>query len=266
MTDQVDSFLVSGYEFSKLCTHVFCPRYNPYMKDTLSLLQENDFVFLNLDYANVLNMYLQRYPLLPKFILITHNSDKSFDINYYNAFAKYINKIYAINNTCKLPNIETIPLGFVDTISKPHKLLKAISEIKVDKSILVYMNFTICTNKEERQKCYDTLITKDFIISESNLPPASFYKQMRKSKYVISPDGTGYDCHRIYEAILLDAIPIIKKNPLTDFYKKLPVILIDSWDELTKEFLESSFEENYKKLIQWKENNPTWFTTKFWIN
>ena len=265
MTDQIDSFLVSGYEFSKLCTHIFCPRYNPYMTDTLKNLKENDFVFLNLDYANTLLMYLQRYSYLPKFNLITHNSDKSFDINYYNAFAKYTNKIYAINNTCNSSNMKTIPLGFVDTKSKPHKLLKAISEMKVDKTILAYMNFTICTNKEERQKCYDTLITKSFITSESNLPPASFYKQMRKSKYVISPDGTGYDCHRIYEAILLNAIPIIKKNPLTNFYKHLPVILVDSWDEINGDNLEKIYEENYNKLVKWKEDNPTWFTAKFWI-
>lgn len=57
------------------------------------------------------------------------------------------------------------------------------------------------------------------------IPTKTFYEEIKKSKYVISPVGAGYDCYRVYESLLLDSIPIIIRNPLSDFYDKIPVFL-----------------------------------------
>lgn len=263
-----ESSLVSGYEFAKLCKFIFCPRYTPHLRDFIQELSENDFIFLNLDYIQYFIMHLQRYRNVPKFNLIVHNSDQPFDNAKFFSISLYTNKIFAINTTCLNKSIvKTIPLGFVDNTSKPHMILKAIASKSMDKSIFMYMNFSIATNKVERQRCFDMLKDNSYVTKESDLPPAQFYKQMRKSKYVISPDGTGYDCHRVYEAILFDAIPIIKKNPLADFYKffDLPVVIVDDWNEINEEKFTADYEMLYNKLIKWKQDNPEWTTAKFWI-
>lgn len=264
--DYSTSSLVSGYEFAKLCKFIFCPRYNPQLADFIPAIQDNDLIFLNLDYIKYFIMYLQKYRNVPKFNLIVHNSDQPFDNDKFYSISLYTNRIYAINTTCFNTSIvRTIPLGFVDTTSKPHMILKAISSQAMDKSIFMYMNFSIATNRAERQRCFDMLKDKSYIIKESDLPPAQFYKQMRRSKYIISPDGTGYDCHRVYEAILFDAIPIIKKNPLSEFYKNLPIVIVRDWDEINEEKFNEIYDELYNKLVKWKADNPEWTNAKFWI-
>jgi hypothetical protein len=102
-------------------------------------------------------------------------------------------------------------------------------------------------------------------VNRFNIPPQSFYETIKKSKYVISPDGTGFDCHRIYESLLFDTIPIIKRNPLSDFYDRLPVFQIDNWSELNEELLVSQYDLLYNRLIDWKNANPGWTSADFWI-
>ena len=256
--------LISGYEFYKLCKWSFCNRYDKKFDFNINNVEENDLVFLNLDFFDAFYKKLESNK--KKFILITHNSDKTFDQNKYNQIQNYVNKIFAINASATGYKLYKIPLGFVDNKNKPHIELLNIKNNINDKNIFVYLNFSINTNKNERQKCYDILKNKNFITSEFNIPHEEFYKKIKNSKYIISPDGTGYDCHRIYESILFDSIPIIKRNSLSDFYEKLPVILIDNWEEISEDYLINNYNDYYNKLMEWKKNNKEWYSAKWWIN
>jgi uncharacterized protein (UPF0332 family) len=88
---------------------------------------------------------------------------------------------------------------------------------------------------------------------------------MMKSKYVLSPRGCGIDCHRIYESIYFNAIPILLTTELDYFYKHLPVVIVKEWDEITEEFLIKNYNTYYNNLIMWKYNNSEWLKPKFWL-
>jgi len=256
--------MISGHEFHKLCQFSFCNRY-PQRTD-LSQLQENDFVFMNFDAFDQFYIFVRKFRIkLPKFNLITHNSDKTFRTDHYIRIKPYISKIYCIN--CDIqnnPDIIKIPLGFVDDKYKPHIILNNVAQSFLDKSIFCYLNFAIRTNPVERQSCYDSLKNAPWITCEFNIPPKDFYVAIKKSRYVISPDGTGYDCHRIYESILFDTITIIKRNPLSDFYDTLPVLQVDAWSDLNEGILSSQYDMLYKRMSDWKLANPEWTTARFW--
>jgi hypothetical protein len=213
----------------------------------LRQLRYGDFVFLNFDVFSQFFHFVRNFPMkLPKFNLVVHNSDQAFRIQQNNH------------------DIVKIPLGFVDNTYKPHAVLREVAEMPSDKHVFCYLNFAIQTNPTERQLCYDTLKSAQWITCEFNIPPRDFYERIKKSKYVISPDGTGYDCHRVYESILFDTIPIIKRNPLSDFYERLPVLQIDMWTDLNEEMLRTQYDGLYKRLVEWKTTNPDWKTAKFW--
>lgn len=257
------SYLISGYEFYKISDWNFCNRY-PFNFD-YSKIKEKDKVFLNLDFYENFKKELLRHKPTKKFFLISHNSDLTFTKYHLEGIKDYILKIYPINCNFSDDKISKIPIGFVDDKYKPHTSLKNISELSVEKNILLYMNFKINTNIKERQACYDYFKNNDFITIESNLHYEEFYKQIKKSKYVLSPDGTGFDCHRIYESLLLDAIPVIKKNSLSDLYENLPVVIVENWNKITKEYLEQNYSFYLEKLKEWKKENPDWFKAKYWI-
>lgn len=256
----IDSFLVSGYEFYKLSKQSFCPRYQNKNEE----LEENDFVFVNLsNYSS----FLQNLPKV-KVRLITHNSDSSFTLQHLEPVKNIVNKIYAINCILKesdYPIIKKIPLGFVDTFYKPHNFFSDIEKEKNQKSIFVYQNFSIGTNISERTKCSKVFENKDWVLKEQNLPPTEFYRQLSRSQYALSPEGTGIDCHRIYESIYLDCIPIIKSCSLDDFYQKLPILMVEDWADISESYLKENYDLLFKKLKEWKEINKNWYKTEFWL-
>jgi len=183
-----------------------------------------------------------------------------------------VTKVYALNSISTQPNVFPIPIGYRDHPYTTTDILVSVPP-RMEKSILLYMNFELNTNMEKRTICMNHFIHYPWVVKEGflkkdALPLLDFYKKMAQSKYVLSPEGTGIDCHRIYEAIYLNAIPIVKrigKPTMDDFYSKLPLLMIEDWSEITDVFLETKYEHLYGKLVKWKEDNPNWLEASFWI-
>ena len=71
--------------------------------------------------------------------------------------------------------------------------------------------------------------------------------------FALSPKETA-DQARVYEVLAHEAVPIVIENPtaceLRDVHN-LPIIIIDSWDNLTEQFLNEAWNSIYKH-IDWK--------------
>ena len=258
------SYLVSGYEFHTLAKWSFCPRY-PIRFDPYSI-QENDIVFLNLDCFNQFLRAMRDHTPAHKCILITHNSDKTFTDVHASLVQPYVNTVYAINTNCVNPIVRTIPLGFVDHKYKPHSFFAKLAASPLPKSIFVYMNFSIQTNVSIRTECFKVFQIESWVTKEQSIPPEDFYAQLARSKYVLSPEGTGIDCHRIYESLYLDAIPLMKTSKMDAFYAHLPVVIVPSWEEITEQFLSEKYDEHKERLDAWKKVHPNWYKAAFWLN
>jgi hypothetical protein len=83
--------------------------------------------------------------------------------------------------------------------------------------------------------------------------------------FVICPEGNGIDTHRLWEALYLKTIPIIKKNKISPFLQKanLPILILNDWSDLTK-FNESKLKSFYAKKKRFFNNN--FLNQKYWIN
>lgn len=255
--------LVSGYEFNKLAKWCYCPRYEPNFVP--SLIEENDIVFLNIDYFIQFISILNNNPPKHKFILIIHNSDNPFTTEHFKYLIHFTNHIFTINNLVGHPNVNCIPIGFTDDKYKSHNKFQEILNKNYNKEIFVYCNFLIEKNKVKRLECLNAFLNKKWVFKEKNLPQEQFYRKISRSKYVLCPEGKSIDCHRIYESIYFNSIPIVKRNILDYFYINLPVLIIEDWNELTEEFLEKNYKTYFNGLIQWKTINSEWTTAKFWI-
>ena len=79
---------------------------------------------------------------------------------------------------------------------------------------------------------------------------------MGNSKFVISPEGNGIDCHRHYETWITGGIPIIEYNEkIIEKYKDLPILFTNDYSEINEEYLNEKYKEfenkyfNYEKLL-----------------
>ena len=92
----------------------------------------------------------------------------------------------------------------------------------------------------------------------------NYYSLIDNFKFVLSPPGAGLDCHRTWEALYLDCIPIVISNEINELYEELPIVVVKSWDEISKEFLEKKYDEINKKK-QNNEYNMDKLYLKYWL-
>jgi hypothetical protein len=88
---------------------------------------------------------------------------------------------------------------------------------------------------------------------EERIPQKESWKKYRESRFVLSPPGNGYDCHRHFEAIILGAIPIFIRTPLmiSTIYEGFPYIELNNIEELTPELLNNyEYKEFDKKILE----------------
>ena len=91
------------------------------------------------------------------------------------------------------------------------------------------------------------------------------YKIMSKYAFVLSPRGAGEDTHRTWEALYVGCIPIVLSSSLDELYQDLPVVVVNNWDEITKDFLEEKIIEHKSR----KEKNQYCMEKlcfDYWVN
>ena len=152
------------------------------------------------------------------------------------------------------PKVFPVPIGFTEQnrVNGNQEVLWDCRNKRIpfeDKSDSLFLPYHDLTTNKVRQRIINS-------ISESganiNLQPEKLHikeclEYMDKSKYIICMEGSGIDTHRVYECLLIDCVPIMKRTPLERMFKdyNLPGIFIDSWDEIDENFIETIDETKF---------------------
>ena len=197
-------------------------------------------------YTQFLDEFFSKfYDHLDNVILVSHNSDYGI----HDRYLKYlegpnISKWYCQNRETSHPKLFSIPIGLANS-QWPHgnqDLITSIREENNNKEILVYKNFDIGTNYGERQIC-NNITTNNGIPLSSKTTIEEYWRFLSKSVFVISPPGNGIDCHRIWEALYLRTVPVVKYHESFSQFKHLPILFINDWSDVTISGLRSRVEE-----------------------
>ncbi len=221
--------MISGKSFADRCNWVFDPRYPERPLFEYGKANHGDWVFVNGDYINQL---VSRIPLLfgggKKFTFVVHNSDLPFGIQQFRMLAPSALHIYAINTTFQHPMLTTIPLGFVD---KQLPLLPGFKGGSSERPYEIYANFSLNTNLGKRKECIDVFRDDPRLVHHTGLSVPEYFMDLCRSRFVLCPEGTGIDTHRVYESLLCGATPVVLRNSLSHLYEKLPVCIVDKWTD-----------------------------------
>lgn len=219
--------MISGKSFAERCQWVFDPRYPDRRVFSYELAAHGDWVFVNGDY---LQQFRARSPLfsLKKFHIVVHNTDRPFGFLEVNMILSISLRMYAINTTTTHPLLTTIPLGFVD---RQLPFLQTFQQQDVPRTIEIYANFTQTTNDAKRGECISVFRHDPRVVWKTGLTVPEYYADLCRSEFVLCPEGTGIDTHRVYEALLCGATPVVRRNSLSHLYEKLPVCIVDRWSE-----------------------------------
>jgi hypothetical protein len=143
---------------------------------------------------------------------------------------------------------------------QPFDITQSVLKDKEQANKIVLLNFSpdtdpsgvrqklwkdICENK---QSPFAVCFNKSEGVDISSLP--TVYNRNRQYPLWLSPRGNGIDCHRTWEALYLDAIPIVWHSTLDSLFTDLPVIIINDWSEINEQFLRNKLYEIALKKVQ----------------
>jgi hypothetical protein len=219
--------MISGKSFAERCNWIFDPRYPDRQPFSYPQAAHGDWVFVNGDY---LQQFRNKNPLFSpkKFYIIVHNTDRSFGFIELQMLLPISLHIYAINTTIIHSALTTIPIGFVD---KQLPFLASLCLSNEPRDIEIYANFTRKTNDAKRAECIGVFGEDPRVVWKTGLSVPEYYADLCRSKFVLCPEGTGIDTHRVYESILCGATPVVLQNSLSHMYEKLPVCIVKKWTD-----------------------------------
>lgn len=256
--------LVSGDTFRSFASVFFDETVKQFDTETV---KDGSIVFCGTNYVR---FFLEHVlpEITSRFILISSNGAGTIDRSY----VKYLDnpnifRWFARNCIIKHPKMKLIPLGvcwFQEKICRDlccsylEKLLP--TSYFRPKRIHTYINFVTNTHpcrKEVLKHFYSQGFCKFSQIKEFG----KYISDLHHSKFVISPRGINIDCYRTWEALIAGSIPVVTSEGIDELYEDLPVIIVDSFLDVDKEYLDQRYNElklkkfNLNKLrsTYWKD-------------
>lgn len=288
LKDRID-FNLSLFGFGVYCDYAICNRIDGEEKepeiniDCLHNLKNGNKLFINACVSDINSIFATVIDILKinQIKLIFYIMyEPSLPYDYILQILPYTINIFLMNNKYDHPLIHNMPIGIRDgeEVRPKHKhfsqkcLLEEKKQIR-DKKYLCLLCFS--ATHIERLRCSEILGDQKFVLNLNKqdfsqqlcihcgkVPIDINYQKTHESFYVLSPQGCGVECHRFYEAIYLNAIPIVKRtNTVQDkTFNAFPCLIVNDWNEVTEELLENSKEKMIKKLIEFKEKYPNFMT------
>jgi hypothetical protein len=188
-------------------------------------------------------------------VLLTHQGDLNIDESFSDiADHPRISHWFAQNCLFEHPKVSPLPIGLEDRWRHNNGEVSDFRRIAREagpKIPRIAYAFTLGTNLEKRIECYRAL---KYCRASKELPQplnSSLYRNMVKDYMLIaSPPGNGLDCHRTWEALYMQCVPIVEDNYMNRSFvdSGLPLILAGAWDEV-RDWSEEDVSAAYSRAI-----------------
>lgn len=237
----------------------------------LEFCKNNNICYIKTDYF-LTGSLMWRNKIHPEYIkkkIVAGHSDFSITDN----IAVNFDTILCTNRSTDHKNVYGIPLGITNDcqdgndhyICGNQDMMVKVSNETIEKENLIYLNFRISTYAEERQVVYDKFANEDYVKTGETIftleARERFLREIKSSKFILCPRGNGIDTHRIWEALYMGSIPIVKYENAHHLFTDLPILFIENWNQITKNNLVEKYEE-----IMYSDWNLEKLKINYWTN
>ena len=228
----------------------------------LNEIKYGDSIYIHLHHIDkFVNKYLPNINI--NFVLVSGGCDMIVPNECIVSYKKLIENPYLLcwfsqNATINTDKVKQIPIGIdyhtldwndyepwgkKTSIKKQEEQLVSIIQTFENQSIEklnkchvnFHFNYQNIKYEADRIDAFNNTCKDILHIQNEYMKRKETWEDMVKFKYVLSPHGNGLDCHRTWESLALKCIPIIKTSKLDPLYKDLPILIINSWTDVTPE-------------------------------
>lgn len=202
-----------------------------------------------------------------KVVLVTGQGDFPCDAWHQGFLPANVTRWFATNVTQAHPRVTPLPLGLGSPSSPTTLTLDAISADRKEarpRDKWLYVNFRPDTNPVVRGPIFEFFRNQreDWITFD---PPqdrgsnSHFLNQILRHRFVLCPPGNGVDTHRMWEALVAGAIPVVLPSQAMESFRDLPILFVHDYREVSRPLLESAAGQ-----IQIPEVMPAVMLEEYW--
>eukprot|EP00940_MAST-03C_sp_MAST-3C-sp2_P000001 g1.t1 len=176
------------------------------------------------------------------FTLITLENDEAVPQDVRWLKHKYLKRWYGWNSNH--PDVLPIPIGLNEDSQLGPMTRAKKAATKVEKLLVNFKQ-----DRTERINLYRRIQNEPYVHVETYSKKwtnanslTAHYERLSQFKWTLCPRGAGEDTHRLWEALYLGSIPVVLKSRLSSLYEGLPVIQLNSWNELSLDTLRRASE------------------------
>lgn len=250
---------ISGDTFRKFSNHIF--------DETRSFspkkVKNNEIIFLNSELIEIF-FSIHDPKITSKYILISHNSDKSPSREELNLISEnvihwFVQNLEFNNNS----RISFLPIGLENKRWLKNGIFRNTTDSDF-KSKLVLSSFNVYNNYSVRKMVLDIANTNKNVENKKFSNSKKYFKELKQYKFILCPPGNGPDTHRIWESLMYKTFPIFELNSFTNNLKNLgvPALYLNSWSDLGS-ISDKDLKLEYKKL---SNLNSDMIYFDFWDN
>ena len=237
---------ISGDTFRKMANHVFDETKGFYP----NMVKDGDIIFLKADMIETFFKFFHQ-KIKSRYVLLSHNSDFSFDLENQKYLDEKIIHWFAQNiNFDSDEKFSLLPIGLENRRYLKNGLIYHFNKYKnSEKKHLVLLSFNEQTTIS-RLKVKEVLKNNKLITSQMFKNSDLYKKTLSESMFNICPPGNGLDTHRFWESLLLNTLPIVVRSSFTSNLEKLniPALYLDKWTDLN-EYKETELKSLYMEKI-----------------
>jgi len=151
----------------------------------------------------------------PKKIILSHNSD----ISLSHVDVPSSSFLFLQNYNGSAPNIMALPIGLERVRWYPYKrdILEEVKLMNIDIEFDFYLNFSTQTNPKRKGYYQKFSGPRSLVKYGSNgVDYRNYLIDIKRSRFTVSPEGNGIDCHRTWESIYMGRCPIIESSMFAD--------------------------------------------------
>jgi hypothetical protein len=272
----------------------------PFTDEIIPHMKPNSIIFADTLWLDRFELFNK---IQVPFVLITAEADVTIPYNNYHkpidcCYSVLDNplliKWFSVNVDFNHPKLIPIPIGLPKHIPVVMNegsymgwvnsfMIKKVSEtisrkqIKIKDNLLnqkkeklLYTRMTVensrnCFHEKEGIRDYAVkVLSNRFDIDTSLISWEDYLNEIIQYKFSLCLPGKGIDTYRTWESLTLGVIPIVlKTNHMDCLYQNLPVVLVDTVDEITTDFLDTEFQRITSQMDTYNFNK---LTSSFWID
>jgi hypothetical protein len=189
-------------------------------------------------------------------VLVSSESDRPITSEFLGRCPPQIAHWFSTNIQVKDDRLEALPLGLSNSycdITLRASQIAAKARASTERSHWLYVNFRTSSNPAVREPIMDyfrSMKNEDWItLQDGGLSLQDYLTELTSHRFLLCPPGNGSDTHRLWEALYSRTIPVALETPAMAAFRDLPILFVEDFRNLTRDFLAGAFER--LRTVQW---------------